>query len=275
MVEATLNNSQYRGSSGTERQILQSIVECRRSLKGMKSGGLIINMRRCPRMKSEVHKDISTILTINSRAGWDIAYEPSPRPCQRPVHHARFDSSCCSSRERKTEIRNFMTALWIAIIAMRPNTACEASQSSRNHWKLGYVSQCYKKKIGNLLTKNSKKATVPIKARTWAMAAIVGANLAQQPSNTGPRNSESMKSVIKTVAFQTMGPMPMIAMRTRGLGGVLPFTGKDFTNMYATMKRHAVMHGRRISEKITVFHRARGVSPPEPFSVGWPSFFFL
>lgn len=115
---------------------LQSIVECNRSTKGMRRGGVRMNRRRCPRMKSELHNDISTILTMNSRAGWDMAYEPSPRPCQRPVHHARLDSSCCNSRERNTAIRNFITALWIAIIAIRPSTAWDASHSSRNHCEL-------------------------------------------------------------------------------------------------------------------------------------------
>jgi hypothetical protein len=38
------------------------------------------------------------------------------------------------SRVRKTAIRNFWIARWMAMMAMIPNTACDASQSSRNHY---------------------------------------------------------------------------------------------------------------------------------------------
>lgn len=86
---------------------LHNIVECRRSMKGMNNGGVKMNNRRCASRKSELHKDISTILTTNSRAGWDIALFPSPLPYHLPVHQALFVSSCCNSLDKKTEIKIF------------------------------------------------------------------------------------------------------------------------------------------------------------------------
>ena len=83
--------------------------------------------------KSELHNDNSMILTMNSRAGCDIAYVPRPRPYHLPVHHARFVSSCLNSRDRNTEMRTLWTARWIKMTAMRPRTACETFHSSKNH----------------------------------------------------------------------------------------------------------------------------------------------
>lgn len=60
---------------------------------------------RCPSSRSELQRDNSIILTMNSRAGCDMTCAPRPRPYHRPVHHARFVSSCLNSRERKTDIR--------------------------------------------------------------------------------------------------------------------------------------------------------------------------
>lgn len=51
----------------------KSIVACKRSANGAKSGGDIMNNNRCPSKKSELQRDISTILTMNSRAGRYIA----------------------------------------------------------------------------------------------------------------------------------------------------------------------------------------------------------
>ena len=87
--------------------ILQSIVECSLSKKGIKVGGVKIIKRRWPSRKSEDHSDISTIFTMNSRAGWDIAEAPRPRPYHLPVHHARLVSSCLNSRVKKTAMRIF------------------------------------------------------------------------------------------------------------------------------------------------------------------------
>ena len=70
-------------------------------------GGVKIMRRMCPSRKSELHRVISTIFTMNSRAGCDIAEEPNPRPYHFPVHHALFVSSCLNSRVKKTEIRIF------------------------------------------------------------------------------------------------------------------------------------------------------------------------
>ncbi len=102
-------------------------------MNGIKIGGVIMNSSRCPSMKSELHKDISTILTMNSLAGWDMAWLPKPRPYHFPDHHAILVSSCLNSLDRKTAIKNFWTARCIAMIVMRPKTACDASHSSRNH----------------------------------------------------------------------------------------------------------------------------------------------
>lgn len=120
---------------------LHSIVECSRLMKGMRMGGVKIMRRMCPSRKSELHRVISTIFTMNSRAGCDIAEEPNPRPYHFPVHHALFVSSCLNSRVKKTEIRIFWIARWIATIVMRPRTAWETSQVSRYHWwkKLGHI----------------------------------------------------------------------------------------------------------------------------------------
>jgi len=102
-------------------------------MNGIKIGGVKIIKRKCPSKKSEVHNDISTILTMNSRAGWDIAEVPRPLPYHLPVHHARFVSSCLYSRVKKPAIKIFWIARWIAMMAMTPKTAWDASQSSRNH----------------------------------------------------------------------------------------------------------------------------------------------
>ena len=74
---------------------------------GSSSGTVKIMSNRCASRKSDVHSDISTIFTMNSRAGWDIAEVPSPRPYHLPVHHARFVSSCLYSRVRNTAMRIF------------------------------------------------------------------------------------------------------------------------------------------------------------------------
>ena len=54
-------------------QDLQSSVECTRSMYGMKIGGVRIKRRMWQVRKSELHSDSSIILTMNSRAGCDIA----------------------------------------------------------------------------------------------------------------------------------------------------------------------------------------------------------
>ena len=118
---------------------VHSMVACKRSMNGINKGGVSTNKRRCPRMKSELHRDISTIFTMNSRAGCDIALFPRPRPYHFPDHQALFVSSCCNSRDKNTDINIFVTARWIAIIAMTPSTACDASHCSKNHYK-GVVS---------------------------------------------------------------------------------------------------------------------------------------
>lgn len=89
----------------------QSIIEWILSTNGMNNGGVIMNNRICARMKSDVQSDISTILTMNSRAGCAIADEPNLRPCHLPVHHAKFVSSCLNSRDKKTAMKIFMMVL--------------------------------------------------------------------------------------------------------------------------------------------------------------------
>ena len=113
---------------------LQSKIECRRSTYGTSSAGVSMIKRKWPMRKSELHRESSMILTMNSRAGCDNACEPRPRPYHLPVHHARLVSSCLNSRERNTEIRTLWIARWIATIVMRPSTACDVFQSSRNHY---------------------------------------------------------------------------------------------------------------------------------------------
>lgn len=83
------------------------MVECNLSTKGMSVGGVKTMSNICPMRKSELQRDISTILTTNSRAVCDRAEVPRPRPYHLPDHHARFVSSCLYSRERNTEMRNF------------------------------------------------------------------------------------------------------------------------------------------------------------------------
>ena len=94
------------------------MVECNLSTKGMKMGGVTIMSRMCPSKKSELHRDISTILTMNSRAGCDSADDPRPTPYHLPDHHALLVSSCLYSLERNTEMRIFWTARWMAMIVM-------------------------------------------------------------------------------------------------------------------------------------------------------------
>lgn len=86
---------------------LHIMVECALSIKGIRVGGARRIKRMCASKKSELHKDISTILTTYSRAGCDKAELPRPLPYHFPDHHARFVSSVFSSRERKTEINIF------------------------------------------------------------------------------------------------------------------------------------------------------------------------
>ena len=73
----------------------------------MNIGGVMIIRRRCASKKSDVQRDISTILTTNSRAGCENADDPRPRPYHFPDHQALFVSSCFNSRDRNTEIRIF------------------------------------------------------------------------------------------------------------------------------------------------------------------------
>jgi len=189
-----------------------NIVEWSLSMNGIKMGGVKSINKKWPSKKSELHSDISTILTINSRAGCDIADVPRPLPYHLPVHQARLVSSCLYSRVKNTAIRIFWIARWIAIMAMRPRTACDESQSSRNQ-------------------KNSKNPILPTNARIWAIPAMIDANLAQC-SIIGPRNSEMKNKVMRTAAFQTTGPIAMTLIRTRGLGFWFPlWSGKDLTNI--------------------------------------------
>lgn len=116
---------------------LQSIVEWALSMYGIKIGGVKMNSKMCPRRKSDDHKDISTILTTNSRAGWDMTWDPSPRPYHLPVHQALLVSSCLNSRERKTEIKILLIARWMKTTAITPRTAREASQRSKYHYNEG------------------------------------------------------------------------------------------------------------------------------------------
>lgn len=124
-------NSEKRGQMGGD---IHSMVECKLFAYGIRIGGVKMISRTWPSRKSEPQSDISTILTMNSRAGCDMAELPNPRPYHLPVHHARFVSSCLNSRVKKTAIRIFWTVRCMAMIAITPRTACEASQSSRNHY---------------------------------------------------------------------------------------------------------------------------------------------
>ncbi|KAJ3517090.1 hypothetical protein NMY22_g14040 [Coprinellus aureogranulatus] len=71
-----------------------------------------------------------------------------------------------------------------------------------------------------------------------------------------------------------MGPKEMTTIRMSGLGGNLPFTGNDLTNMYATTKRTAIQIGKMLPEKNTARQVARGTSP-ESLNEGFPRLFFL
>lgn len=118
-----------------------------------------------------------------------------------------------------------------------------------------------------ILTKNSKKATNPTRLEICANEAITDPNLAHD-SIIGPKKREMKKYMIRRAAFHTTGPMAMTAIRMRGLGFCLPsLSGNDLTNMYAITKMHATQIGMMISEKMTVRHVARGMSP-DSFSDG-------
>lgn len=132
MAEARLGIYQ-QGVRNQRRVNLHNNVAWKRSIYGIRIGGVIMKSRKWPRSRSELQRDSSIILTTNSRAGWEIAWLPSPRPYQRPVHHARFVSSCLNSRDKHTEIKTLWMARWMAITVMSPKTACDASHNSRNH----------------------------------------------------------------------------------------------------------------------------------------------
>ena len=83
-----------------------------------------------------------------------------------------------------------------------------------------------------VLTKNSKKPSIPTTPKKWAMNAIVEPNFGNLGSNIRPRNKDTRNSTNKMAAFQTIGPREMTAMRISGLGGNLPLgSGNDFTNI--------------------------------------------
>ena len=78
---------------------------------------------------------------------------------------------------------------------MRPNTACEVSHNSRNHYKA-------RKEIlahgtwrilnqGKGRTRNSKKPTIPTKANTCTINATIEPNFAQHDSIIGPMNNDT------------------------------------------------------------------------------------
>ena len=102
-----MNNNSVIDSVINVKRDLQSIVECKVFAYGIKTGGVRMMRRKWPSRKSEPQRDISTILTINSRAGCDIAELPRPRPYHLPVHQARLVSSCLNSRVRNTAMKNF------------------------------------------------------------------------------------------------------------------------------------------------------------------------
>ena len=91
-------------------------------------GSVSMKSNRCPSSRSELQRDNSMILTINSQAGCDMTCAPRPWPYLRPVHHARFVSSCLNSRERKTEIR----ISWMALES-RSKTSMWSIPSLQNH----------------------------------------------------------------------------------------------------------------------------------------------
>jgi hypothetical protein len=124
------------------------------------------------------------------------------------------------------------------------------------------------------LTKNSKNPIIPIVPSMWAIVAITAPKRTQHDSSIGPKKSETRKRISKTAAFHTMGPRDTTPIRMRGLGWDCPATGKDLTNMYATIRRMAKKMGKRTSEMMTARQPARGTSP-DSFSEGRPSFFFL
>lgn len=148
---------------------------------------------------------------------------------------------------------------------MTPRTACDASQSSRNHYNS--VSQINDNKNDDQLTKNSKNAIRPTRLHICAKEAMTDPNFAHD-SIIGPKKRETKNRVIRTAAFHTTGPIATTPMRMRGLGCWLPsLSGNDLTNMYAMTKTTETQMGEMISEKMTVRHVARGTSP-ESFSEG-------
>lgn len=164
-------------------------------------------------------------------------------------------------------------ARWTAIMETTPKTACDASQSSRNHYK-GRREQLQSSNPRRPLTKNSKKAIRPIKHKKCANAAMTDANFFHF-SIIGPKNNDTKNKANNTPAFQTTGPTAMTAIRMSGLGFWFPFwSGNDLTNIYAITKMADTKMGQTISENTTALQLARGTSP-ESFSDGWPSFFFL
>lgn len=104
LIKTSMRIQQYQGED------VHIIVECNLSTKGMSVGGVNTMSKIWPMRKSELQRDISTILTTNSRAGCERAELPRPRPYHLPDHQARLVSSCLYSRERNTEMRIF----WIA-----------------------------------------------------------------------------------------------------------------------------------------------------------------
>lgn len=120
--------------------------------------------------------------------------------------------------------------------AIRPRTACEASQDSKNHCdpdnykSVGDESGSW---MRQQLTKNSKNPTIPMVPSACATNAIVDPNLGNIGSSIGPRKMEKMNSVSSTAAFQTIGPSAITAIRMSGAGGKRPVSvsGNDLTNM--------------------------------------------
>src|ERR1700722_14411984 len=115
---------------------------------------------------------------------------------------------------------------------MRPRIACDVSHRSRNHWTARVHPLQNLRMNDDRRTKNSKNAIIPTTPRKCAIKAITEPNKGYMGSNMGPRHREVRKSTKSAAEFQTIGPREMIAIRTKGLGGCLPFgSGNDLTNM--------------------------------------------
>lgn len=91
------------------------------------------NKRICPRMKSPLQSESSTILTKNSLAGLDTPEPALALANHVPLHQTRLVSSLLDSLLSSVEMMNLLMARWMKTTAMTPRTVLCPFHLSKYH----------------------------------------------------------------------------------------------------------------------------------------------